>query len=106
MSLEESFDSYKPIQDYVAIKRLPAEKVSRGGIIIPDSAAEHDRPYEGIVVAIGPGRFDGKGVRGPAPDLKRGDHVCFGKYAGAESAVMSDEFWLVRWELIDAVIDP
>jgi len=106
MSLEEIFERVRPIQDYVAIKRLPAEKVSRGGIIIPATAAEDRRVYQGIVVAVGPGRFDGKGMRLPAPGIKPGEHVCFGKYAGAESALQDDDFWLIRWELLDAVIDP
>jgi chaperonin GroES len=107
MGLEEAFETYMPIQDYVAIKRIAAEKLSKGGIIIPDTAGEAARPYEGIVLAIGPGRFDGKGNRSsPPPELKKGDHVCFGKYAGGESALMSEDFWLVRWDLLDAIIDP
>lgn len=104
--LAETFETMRPIQDYVAIRRIPAEKVSRGGIIIPDTAAEHDRAYEGIVVSIGPGRFNNKGERMAAPDFKKGDHVYFGKYAGGESALMSEDFWLVRAELIDAVLEP
>lgn len=106
MSLEESFDTFKPIQDYVAIRRVAAKKVSRGGIIIPDSVAESQRAYEGIVVAVGPGRFNGKGERMAAPEFKKGDHVFFGRYAGGESALMSEDFWLVRGELIDAVLEP
>ena len=106
MSLEESFETYTPIQDYVAIRRVAPEKISKGGIIIPDSAADAYRAHEGIVIGVGPGRFDGKGVRLPAPACKKGDHVYFGKYAGAESALMHEDYWLVRWENIDAVLEP
>jgi len=105
-SLNEFYKDGRPLQDYVAIKRLPPKLVSDGGIIIPHTAAEHARPFQGIVVSVGPGRFDGKGKRLPAPEVEPGDHVCFGRYAGAESALEDTDFWLVRGELIDAVIEP
>jgi|ERR1700679_1488409 len=105
-TLKKFFEKGRPIQDFVAIKRVAAEKQTRGGLYIPESAQDNRRAFEGIVVAVGPGRFDGQGVRKPAPDFKKGDHVFFGRYAGAESALMDEDFWLVRGNEIDAVLEP
>ena len=103
--LEEIFTRIRPIQDYVAVARIAAEKQTRGGLYIPESAQKNNRAFEGRVVAVGPGRFKGT-VRQPAPKLKVGDRVFFGRYAGGESALMDEDFWLIRWEEIDAVLEP
>src|SRR2546426_3559072 len=70
----------RPLHDRVIVKRLEEEEKSKGGIIIPDTAKE--KPQEGRVVAVGPGKHeDGKVV---PLDVKAGDKILFGKYAGAE----------------------
>ena len=71
----------KPLYDRVIIKRMEEEKVSAGGIVIPDSATE--KPIKGEVLAVGDGKvMDNGSVR--APKVKVGDKVYFGKYAGTE----------------------
>src|ERR1019366_8237679 len=97
-NLEEIFQRIRPIQDYVAVARVAAEKQTRGGLYIPESAQKNDRAFEGRVVAVGPGRFGGDGVRKAPPALKVGERVFFGRYAGGESALMDEDFWLIRWE--------
>jgi len=72
---------FKPLNDYVLVLHEKAEEKTSGGIIIPDTAKE--KPQEGKVVAVGPGRKDRSGNR-IALDVKKGDTVMFGKYAGTE----------------------
>ena len=85
----------RPLHDRVIIKRLEEEKVSAGGIVIPDSAAE--KPIRGEVIAAGNGRIleDGK-VRPIA--VKKGDKVLFGKYSGTEVKVDGQELLVMREE--------
>ena len=92
----------RPLHDRVIIKRLEEEKVSAGGIVIPDSAAE--KPVRGEVIAAGNGRIleDGK-VRPIA--VKKGDKVLFGKYSGTEVKVDGQELLVMREEDILAVIE-
>ena len=92
----------RPLHDRVIIKRLEEEKVSAGGIVIPDSAAE--KPIRGEVIAAGNGRIlkDGK-VRPIA--VKKGDKVLFGKYSGTEVKVDGQELLVMREEDILAVIE-
>jgi chaperonin GroES len=92
----------RPLHDRVIIKRLEEEKVSAGGIVIPDSAAE--KPIRGEVVAAGNGKIleDGK-VRPIA--VKKGDKVLFGKYSGTEVKVDGQELLVMREEDILAVIE-
>jgi chaperonin GroES len=106
MALSEIVGRLKPIQDFVCIEREAAQMRTSSGLYIPASAAESQRAYQGKVLAVGPGCFDAAGKRLPMPDVKVGDVVVFGKYAGAESALENDDFWLIRAELLDAVIDP
>lgn len=74
----------RPLQDRVLVKRVESETRSAGGIIIPDTAKE--KPLEGIVIAVGPGkRLDNGDV--VAVEVKEGDRVLFGKYAGTEIKV-------------------
>ncbi len=91
----------RPLQDRVIIKRLDNERKTASGIVIPDSAAE--KPDQGEVVAVGPGKKteDGKVV---AVDLKVGDKVLFGKYAGQSVKVDGEELLVIREEEILAVI--
>ncbi|EBB7797490.1 co-chaperone GroES, partial [Escherichia coli] len=82
----------KPLYDRVVIKRTEEEKVSAGGIVIPDSATE--KPIKGQVVAVGEGKvFDNGNVR--APKVKVGDQVLFGKYAGTEVKLDGTEYLVV-----------
>jgi chaperonin GroES len=92
----------RPLHDRVIIKRLEEEKVSAGGIVIPDTAAE--KPIRGEVIAAGNGKIleDGK-VRPIA--VKKGDKVLFGKYSGTEVKVDGQELLVMREEDILAVIE-
>src|ERR1700732_3569670 len=80
-----------PLQDRILIQRPKEKETIKGGIIIPDSARE--KPYEGDVIAVGPGRFDNRGQRIPM-DVKVGDRVLFGKYSGNEISVDGEEFFI------------
>jgi chaperonin GroES len=92
----------RPLHDRVIVKRLEEEKISAGGIVIPDSAAE--KPIRGEVLAAGDGKIldDGK-VRPMA--VKVGDKVLFGKYSGTEVKVEGDELLVLREDDIVAVIE-
>ena len=92
----------RPLHDRVIIKRLEEEKISAGGIVIPDSAAE--KPIRGEVIAAGNGKIleDGK-VRPIA--VKKGDKVLFGKYSGTEVKVDGQELLVMREEDLLAVIE-
>ena len=70
-----------PINDRILVLRVESEKKTAGGIFIPDTAKE--KPQEGKVVAVGPGKVGDDGKRTP-PDVKAGDRVLFSKYAGTE----------------------
>ena len=71
----------KPLNDRVLVVGIEEKEKTAGGIIIPDTAKE--KPQEGKVIAVGPGRWDENGKRIPM-ELKKNDHVLFGKYAGSE----------------------
>jgi chaperonin GroES len=92
----------RPLHDRVIVKRLEEERVSAGGIVIPDSAAE--KPVQGKVVAVGKGKIleDGS-VR--ALDVKVGDKILFGKYSGTEVKVDGDELVVMREEDVMAIIE-
>ena len=91
----------KPLFDRVVIKRMDEEKMSAGGIVIPDSATE--KPIKGEVIAVGEGKaLDNGSVR--APKVKAGDKVLFGKYSGTTVKVDGDELLVMREEDIMAVV--
>jgi len=92
----------RPLHDRVLVKRVEEEKVSKGGIIIPDTAKE--KPIEGKVVAVGAGKVgeDGK-QRGL--DVKAGDRVLFGKYSGTEVKIDGEEHLILREEDILGVLE-
>ena len=92
----------RPLHDRVIVKRHEEERVSAGGIVIPDSAAE--KPVQGKIVAVGKGKIleDGS-VR--ALDVKVGDKILFGKYSGTEVKVDGDELVVMREEDVMAVIE-
>ena len=92
----------RPLHDRVIVRRVEdQEERSVGGIIIPDTAKE--KPQEGLVVAVGPGRRDdGKVV---APDVEKGDRVLFGKYTGSEIKLDGEEHLILREEDILGVVE-
>ncbi|MBV2181257.1 co-chaperone GroES [Castellaniella sp. MT123] len=91
----------RPLHDRVIVKRLDNERTTASGIVIPESAAE--KPDQGEVLAVGPGKKteDGKLI---AVDVKVGDKVLFGKYAGQSVKVDGEEVLVIREEEIFAVI--
>jgi chaperonin GroES len=92
----------KPLHDRVIVERLEEKEVSKGGIIIPDTAKE--KPMEGRVVAVGEGKRDDAGKR-IVPDVKKGDKILFGKYSGTEVKIEGQEYLILREEDILAVIE-
>jgi len=89
----------KPLHDRVIIKRMEEERVSAGGIVIPDTATE--KPIKGEVVAVGEGKPLDNGQVRPMK-VKAGDKVLFGKYSGTEVKVDGTEYLVVREEDIFA----
>ncbi|KML54499.1 co-chaperone GroES [Burkholderia stabilis] len=94
--------SLRPLHDRVIVKRLDQETTTASGIVIPDSAAE--KPDQGEVIAVGPGRKDADGQR-IVLDLQVGERVLFGKYAGQAVKVDGNEFLVLREEDIVAVVN-
>jgi len=91
----------KPLFDRVLVKRVEAEEKVKGGIIIPDTAKE--KPMEGKVIAVGAGRLDDDGKRVPM-EVKTGDRILFGKYAGTEIKIDDDEHIILREDEILGII--
>ena len=92
----------KPLHDRVIIKRMEEEKMSAGGIVIPDSATE--KPIKGEIVAVGEGKpLDNGSVR--ALKVKAGDKVLFGKYSGTEVKVDGEDLLVMREDDVMAVIE-
>src|SRR5215467_12209727 len=89
-----------PLGDRVLLRRVQETETIRGGIIIPDTAKE--KPQEGIVVAVGTGRYD-KGQHIPLT-VKEGDRVLFGKYAGSEIKIDGEEFLIVKEEEVFGIL--
>lgn len=92
---------FKPLNDRILAKRIKEEEMTKGGIIIPDSAKE--KPIEGEVIAVGNGKLLDDGKR-QAIDLKAGDRILFGKYSGTEVKVEGEEFLILREDDILAVV--
>ncbi|MCG5031245.1 co-chaperone GroES [Mesosutterella sp. OilRF-GAM-744-9] len=92
----------RPLHDRVIVKRLPAERTTASGIVIPDTAG--DKPDQGEVIAVGPGRRDEQGKIIPM-GVKVGDTVLFGKYSGQSVKVGGDELLVMREDDIMGVID-
>ncbi len=84
----------QPLHDRVLVKRLEEKEVKRGGIIIPDTAKE--KPQEGEVIAVGPGKVTDDGKLQPM-SVKVGDKILFGKYSGSE-VKLGDEEYLIMHE--------
>lgn len=92
----------KPLADRILVKREEATETVKGGIIIPDTAKE--KPQEGKVVAVGPGRLDDDGKR-VKPEVKKGDRILMGKYAGTEVKIDGEEHIIMREDDVLAVIE-
>ena len=92
----------KPLHDRVLIKRLEQEETVRGGIIIPDTAKE--KPMEAEVVAVGKGKVNEEGKQFPL-DVKKGDRILIGKYAGTEIKIDDEEHLILREEEVLAVVE-
>ncbi len=82
----------EPLEDRVVIRPLEGEEVTASGLVIPDTAKE--KPQEGVVLAVGPGRLDDNGKRVPM-EVKEGDKVLYSKYAGTEVKVDGEELLVV-----------
>ncbi|WP_353233640.1 co-chaperone GroES [Diaphorobacter ruginosibacter] len=92
----------RPLHDRVIVKRLENETKTASGIVIPDSAAE--KPDQGEVVAVGPGKRDDKGAL-IALNVKVGDRVLFGKYSGQSVKVAGDELLVMKEDDLFAVVE-
>ena len=91
----------KPLADRVVVKPIEEEEKKQGGIIIPDTAKE--KPQKGEVVAVGPGKVDDNGKRIPM-EVKVGDKVLFGKYAGTEVEIDGEDYLIMRESDILAIV--
>ncbi|TPG46473.1 co-chaperone GroES [Roseomonas nepalensis] len=93
---------FRPLHDRVVVRRIEAEAISSGGIIIPDTV--QDKPQQGEVVAAGPGLADEKGVL-RALDVKPGDRVLFGKWSGTEVKVEGEDLLIMKESDLLGVLD-
>jgi len=92
----------RPLHDRVVVRRMEEERTSAGGIVIPDSATE--KPAQGEILAVGKGKIGDNGKATPL-DVKVGDKVLFGKYAGTEVKVEGEEVLVMREEDIMGVVE-
>jgi chaperonin GroES len=92
----------KPLHDRILVKRMEEKDVVKGGIIIPDTAKE--KPMEGEVIAVGPGKIQDDGKRSNM-DVKKGDRILFGKYSGTDIKIEDEEYVIMREEDVLAVIE-
>jgi chaperonin GroES len=83
----------EPLADRMVVRPIAREEVTKGGIVLPDTAKE--KPQEGEVLAVGPGRMSDDGVRIPI-DIKKGDVVLYSKYGGTEIKVEDEELIILR----------
>ncbi len=94
--------SIRPLGDRILVKRIEEEEKTKGGIIIPDTAKE--KPQEGRVIAVGRGKMTEDGKIIPL-DVKPGDRVLFGKYAGSEVKINGEEHLILREDDVLGVIE-
>ena len=92
----------RPLGDRVLVKALEAKEVKKGGIIIPDTAKE--KPQEGEVIAVGPGKTDDNGKK-IAMDVKVGDKILFGKYSGTEVKINDVEYLIMTQDDIVGIAE-
>ena len=94
--------SIKPLEDRIVIRQVEAEQTTASGLVIPDTAKE--KPQEGEVIAVGPGRVDDKGNRIPV-DVKVGDVVIYSRYGGTEVKYDGQEFQILSARDVLAVVE-
>jgi len=92
----------RPLNDRVLVVRIEEKETTNGGIIIPDTAKE--KPQEGKVIAVGPGKWDENGKRIP-PEVKKDNRVLFGKYAGNEITIDGVEHLIMREDDILGILE-
>ena len=92
----------RPLHDRILVKRLEEEEKTKGGIIIPDSAKE--KPIEGKVIAVGNGKMLESGEMKPL-EVKEGDRILFGKYAGTEIKIEGEDFLMMREDDVLGIIE-
>ncbi|MBC8318871.1 MAG: co-chaperone GroES [Desulfobulbaceae bacterium] len=92
----------RPLNDRILVKRLESEEKTAGGLFIPDSAKE--KPAEGEIVAVGPGKMTDKGER-VAMDVKAGDRVLFSKYGGTDVKIEGIDYLIMREDDILGVVE-
>ncbi|HET7174253.1 MAG TPA: co-chaperone GroES [Nocardioidaceae bacterium] len=92
----------KPLEDRILVQTLEAEETTASGLVIPDTAKE--KPQEGKVLAVGPGRVDDNGNRVPL-DIKVGDTVVYSKYGGTEVKYSGEEYLILSARDVLAVVD-
>ncbi|AXE53921.1 MULTISPECIES: co-chaperone GroES [Aurantimicrobium] len=91
----------KPLEDRIVIKQVEAEQTTASGLVIPDTAKE--KPQEGVVVAVGPGRIDDNGNRVPL-DIAEGDKVIYSKYGGTEVKYAGEEYLVLSARDVLAIV--
>jgi chaperonin GroES len=99
---ERTAMNVRPLHDRIIVQRIEEDEQRVGGIIIPDTAKE--KPQQGKVIAVGKGKIEKDGKVTPL-DVKAGDTVLFGKYAGQEIKVDGDEYLIMREEEVLGVIE-
>ena len=92
----------KPLEDRIVVKTLDAEQTTASGLVIPDTAKE--KPQEGEVVAVGPGRFNDEGDERVPMDISVGDKVIYSKYGGTEVKYGGDEFLILSARDVLAIV--
>ena len=92
----------KPLEDRIVVQPLEAEQTTASGLVIPDTAKE--KPQEGKVISVGPGRFDDAGTKRVPMDVKVGDKVLYGKYSGTEVTIDNEPLLILRESDVLAVL--
>jgi len=92
----------KPLEDRIVVKPLDAEQTTASGLVIPDTAKE--KPQEGEVVAVGPGRFNDEGDERIPMDISVGDKVIYSKYGGTEVKYSGEEFLILSARDVLAIV--
>jgi chaperonin GroES len=93
--------TFTPLHDRILVRRIEEQEITRGGIIIPDTAKE--KPQEGEVIAVGKGKSNDEGKVFPL-DVKSGDRILFGKYSGTEIKIDGEEFLIMREEEVLGIV--
>ena len=92
----------KPLEDRIVVKALDAEQTTASGLVIPDTAKE--KPQEGEVIAVGPGRFNGDGDERIPMDISVGDKVIYSKYGGTEVKYSGEEYLILSGRDVLAIV--